>query len=83
VTMNNGVFWNMMPCTDILPNSAAFITVILHGWLDEDKDGTMIFWYVGTLKLDYTASRTVRQPSSTKQIFGNVLATKHVDMHLT
>jgi len=32
--MNNGVFWNMTPCTDILQDSAAFITIMLHGWFD-------------------------------------------------
>lgn len=83
VTMNNAVFWNMTPCTVILQDSAAFITIMLHGWFDDVNDGTRIFWYVGTLTSDYTASRTVRQPSSTKHIFGDVFASKHVDMHLT
>ena len=43
VAMNNGVFWNMTPCTDILKDSAAFITFMLHGWFDDDNDGTRIF----------------------------------------
>ena len=38
VSMNNGVFWNMKPCTDILQDSAAFITIMLHGWFDDDND---------------------------------------------
>jgi hypothetical protein len=42
VTMKNGIFWNVTLCTDILQESAAFITIMLHGWFG-DRNITGVF----------------------------------------